>query len=571
MNGTPNDEHEAALMRIGRSISDGSRVDWNQEETTRPDLHTLLESMRVLEGVAQAYRGEGGSDAPLPATWGTLEIRDRIGTGGFGEVYRAYDPVLQAEVALKLRRPGGSGADSRRFLIEARKLAQIRHPNVLVVHGADEREGRIGLWTDLLRGQTLEEMLETRGPFSAEEAAQIGIQICRALAAVHAAGLVHCDVKTMNVMRAERGQYVLMDFGSVETPGAAGGLGTPITMAPEQIRSEPVGPAADIWGLGVLLYRLVSGKYPIEATNYPDLLAKHGSMQTVPLRDARPDVPAGFARVVERALSFDPARRYATVGAMEQDLMAAIGGANPPADPWPEWVRRAALPLAAAALLAVLTLGLVAIHGIEDRWPWEEPAPSPPAVPTAGRLTATAHVYRDEKSGPKLLIPGSTIHPGDNLFLEILGTDSMYAYVINQDDLGHAYVLYPGPSFDLKGALAPGITHRLPGTHGGVPVNWVVSSAGGRETITVIAARHPREEIEQDIASIPRASLDADVAYSAVSPRTLEVLRGIGGVTQESRPSAVGPSVAGKLIGKVQTGTTGEVWTWQIDLMNPAP
>jgi hypothetical protein len=563
------EDREEALMRIGQSISDGSRVDWNREETTRPELQPVLESMRALEEVAQGHRSIDSAEAKVPTTWGTLEIRERIGRGGFGEVYRAYDPVLQAEVALKLRRKSGSSADSRRFLIEARKLVQIRHPNILVVHGADERDGRVGLWTDLVKGQTLEQMLQSRGPFSAEEAAHIGIQVCRALAAVHAAGLVHCDVKTMNVMRAERGQYVLMDFGSVEEPGATTALGTPIAMSPEQIRGEPVGPAADIWGLGVLLYRLVSGKYPIEAATFQELLMKHGAMQVVPLRDARPDVPGGFARVVERALSFDPARRYPTVGAMEHDLVAAIGGANAEPDPWPAWLRRAAVPLAAAALLAVVTLGLVAIHGIDNRWPWEQPAA--PAAPAVGRLTATAHVYRDDKAGPKLLIPGSTIHPGDNLFLEILGTDSMYVYVINQDDLGHAYVLFPGPSFDMKGALPPGVTHRLPGTHAGTPVNWVVSSAGGRETITVIAARRPRQEIERDIASIPKASLDADVAYGAVSPRTLEVLRGIGGVTQEPAPAAGGPSVAGKLIDRVQTGVGGEVWTWQIDLMNPAP
>ncbi len=570
MNGSGSDEPNGALIRVAEAVSDGERVDWTEEETTHPDLSQVLESLRTLEGVAHLHRALQSAPDPIPATWGPLQIRERIGQGGFAEVFRAYDPVLEIDVALKLRKGSAPALHSKECLDEARKLAKVRHPNVLVVYGADEHDGRVGLWTELLRGQTLEERLDYQGRFSAEEAAHVGMEVCRALAAVHAAELVHRDVKTMNVMRTERGHHVLTDFGCVgEFPGLSAAKeessapGTPLTMAPEQLRGDSVGPEADLWGVGVLLYRLVSRRYPIEATTYGELEEKHERRELVPLRDVRPDVPAGFARVVERALSFDPRRRYPSAGAMEQALAEYLGLAIASIAPPPP----ARIPrgwFAIAASVAVVAIVLVVYHDVARRMPWEpRPAPQPTAAPS--NLTATAHLYRDEKSGPKLLLPGSKIAPGDNLFLEILGSDSMYVYVLNEDEQGRAYALFPGPSFDLAGPLAPGVAHRLPGTHDGTPVSWQVSSTGGRETITVIASRRAQPMIEQDIASIPGASLDTPVAYGAVSPRTLEVLRGIGGL-------APAPGTVSRVIKGLPEHALegGDFWTWQIDLMNPS-
>jgi hypothetical protein len=253
---------------------------------------------------------------------------------------------------------------------------------------------------------------------------------------------------------------------------------------------------------------------------------------------------------------------------MEQALAESIGLAVPHAPDRPTR-RVGANRLALAASAAVVALGLVVYHGVAKRMPWEAP-PAPPPKPVAAppRLTATAHLYREEKAGAKLLLPGSKIAPGDNLFLEILGSDSMYVYVLNEDEQGRTYALFPGPSFDLAGALAPGVTHRLPGTHDGQPVSWQVSSTGGRETVTVIASRRPQPEIEQDIASIPKASLDTPVAYGAMSQRTMQVLRGIGGLTREPAPDAVRTIIHGLPEGVAEGG---DLWTWQIDLVNPAP
>ncbi|HKQ18881.1 MAG TPA: serine/threonine-protein kinase, partial [Candidatus Eisenbacteria bacterium] len=295
------------LERIAEAVSDGTPVDWKGEMAASPELSSALLGLKRLEKVRVAHEGipesqgsaPGGSadserptrtwhaatttsvSAAEPPThaqplfrWGPLDVLEKVGEGSGGEVFRAYDPSLETEFALKLRKTDDElgSATVVEFLAEGRRLARVRHPNVLVVHGADVHGGRMGIWTDLVRGKSLEAYLKHHGPLSAREASLIGLDLCRALAAVHAAGLVHRDVKTSNVMREEGGRIVLMDFGSMTElplPGGrrteAGPQGTPLTMAPEQLRGETAERAADLYALGVLLYRMVSARYPIEA------------------------------------------------------------------------------------------------------------------------------------------------------------------------------------------------------------------------------------------------------------------------------------------------------------------
>ena len=212
----------------------------------------------------------------MPERWGSLVVRERVGAGVFGEVYRAYDEQLQREVALKLLRVGSRSSDrlAAKVLNEGRLLARLRHPNVVMVHGVEARGDRVGLWMEFVRGCTLEQLLDRQGLFSAREAALIGQDLCRALAAVHAAGLVHRDVKAQNVMREEGGRVVLMDFGT----------GVPVRRRRERPRPRPrparrsisrrncstgerPPPSSDLYSLGVLLYHLVTGGYPVVAAS----------------------------------------------------------------------------------------------------------------------------------------------------------------------------------------------------------------------------------------------------------------------------------------------------------------
>src|SRR4029450_1744091 len=134
--------------------------------------------------------------------WGQLQLLRKIGEGAFGEVYHAHDLWLDHPVALKLLKPGiAKRSSASRILHEARKLARVRHPNVVTVHGADQHDGRIGFWMDLIDGQTLAALVG-QGRLSAGEATYIGQEVCRALIAVHHARLVHRDIKAQNVMRS---------------------------------------------------------------------------------------------------------------------------------------------------------------------------------------------------------------------------------------------------------------------------------------------------------------------------------------------------------------------------------
>jgi eukaryotic-like serine/threonine-protein kinase len=275
-----------------------------------------------------------GARAPVLFAWGQLEVLEKLGEGGFGEVYRAYDPKLDREVALKLRkeRPSREGDSGRVYLREAQRLARLRHPHVVAVQGADEHDGRVGFWADLIDGQTLADIVGVHGPQSAEEAGSVGRALCSALAAVHGAGFVHGDVKPSNVMREWGGRIVLMDLGAAsllhrgaEAQKAVRLQGTPVFMAPELLEGAAPTVASDIYSVGVVLYFLVTGVYPTRSASYREVLARHRDGELVPLRDERSDLPAPFLAVVEQALAREPAARYASAGAMERALGRAMG------------------------------------------------------------------------------------------------------------------------------------------------------------------------------------------------------------------------------------------------------
>ena len=185
-------------------------------------------------------------------------------------MFRAFDESLRRDVAVKLLRASGRSAEllAAKVLNEGRLLARVRHRNVVTVHGVDTHDGRVGLWMEFIRGNTLEQLLERQGPFGGREASLLGQDLCRALAAVHAAGLVHRDVKAQNVIREEGGRLVLMDFGTGllldddEAVRASPVAGTPLYLSPEVLAGSDASPQSDIYSLGVLLFHLVTGSYP---------------------------------------------------------------------------------------------------------------------------------------------------------------------------------------------------------------------------------------------------------------------------------------------------------------------
>jgi eukaryotic-like serine/threonine-protein kinase len=310
-------------------------------------------------------RAAGESPAPGALDrWGPFEGLQSVGRGSFGEVYRAFDPTLQRHVALKLLLPGSLDRDVEVAVLlrEARAIARVRHPNVVPIYGVDRHEGRVGFWSDFVHGKTLAELVATQGSMGPREAALVGIDVCRASGAVHAAGFLHRDIKAGNVMREEGGRILLMDFGLTYEHGTDdASSGTPAYMAPELLFGQPATIASDVYAIGVMLFYLLTTQYPVEGADVAQLGAAHAAGSRRTLLDVRPDLPEALARVVETAISAAPEKRFATTGHMIAALSGAIGlGSGTAIDP-PSGKRRslrawilAPLAVAAAALLLIV-------------------------------------------------------------------------------------------------------------------------------------------------------------------------------------------------------------------------
>jgi len=313
---------------------DGAAVDWSEAAArVHADDRRLLEQMEVVAGISRRHRTRSapapgdwpdGPVADAPATWGPLRVLECIGRGASGQVYRAWDTRLDRQVALKLVPATASGAtsDVSSIIHEGRMLARVRHPNVVTIYGAEQAGDRVGLWMELVKGRTLGDLVREGPAFTPSEAVQIGLDIAGAVAAVHAAGLLHRDIKAQNVMRADDGRVVLMDFGTgreMRDPGSDL-TGTPLFLAPEVLNGEPATPQSDIYSVGVVLYHLVTGSYPVLAATAAEVRAAHAAGALWNVRTRRPGVPTALAAVIDRALEPQADRRYPSA----RDLLVAL-------------------------------------------------------------------------------------------------------------------------------------------------------------------------------------------------------------------------------------------------------
>jgi Tol biopolymer transport system component len=429
-------DENISLLEAARAIVAGRRVDWAAIESgsgISESLASLLRELKVVEDIAELHRtlpeatGRSGpsvssaADAvsataasiDATATWGSLRLLERVGQGAFGDVYRAWDPRLDREVALKLLKKPDSRQDSVGAIVidEGRLLAKVRHPNVVTVYGADRIDGRVGLWMEFVRGRTIEAVLRDHGTFGAEEAALIGLDLCRALSAVHRAGLIHRDIKAQNVVREAGGRIVLMDFGTgrEELDGRPAELaGTPLYLAPEVFDGAATA-RSDIYSVGVVLYHLVTGSYPVKGRTVAELRHAHGQKRRSWLRDERPDLSDTFVQSVERALEDDPDRRYESAGAMEAALASVVSRSGTPSyavEPEvavvaPRAAQKTAAPriVRLAAWFALAAAGLagavvVSVPAWRDRILGRPVPPSPMARSVAGPASSSLVMRR---------------------------------------------------------------------------------------------------------------------------------------------------------------------------------
>ena len=212
-----NELFHAALLRTPADRHAFLAMECGADSQLRLEVQSLLAAHDVGGSAtfASVPTPVEGPNAGGITRWGHFEVARKIGEGSFGEVYEARDTWLERSVALKLVRH--ERVDRSRFLHEARTLARVRHPNVVEILSAEDHDGRLGFSMELVEGDTLADVVAHEGVFSAADAAVLGHDVCGALAAVHAMGIVHRDIKAQNVMReSENGRIVLMDFGAGE-------------------------------------------------------------------------------------------------------------------------------------------------------------------------------------------------------------------------------------------------------------------------------------------------------------------------------------------------------------------
>ena len=378
------------LLNIAGTILDGGEPDWpSLESSASESQRAVFAELQAVAAIGSLRRHEPVLPVATPprvpdgvTTWGPLRLFEPVGHGGFGTVYRAWDPNLDREVALKLL-PADEGAVAA--LGEGRLLAKVRHPNVVTIFGADRAGDFVGLWMEFVRGETLEQQVKSGGRFPAARVAAIGRQLCNALAAVHGAGLLHRDVKAHNVMTEPDGRLVLMDFGAGRAlAGDMGDVaGTPLYLAPEIFANQPATTRSDLYSAGVLLHYLLTGSYPIPGRTLREVRDAHRRGTPIPsVGLARPDAPRSLTGAIDRALALDPDSRFASA----EDMASALELPAPrSARAW----KAAALVMAAgaASLLAGVWAGVVSFPFSSGNGPGAASAVAGVETPSTRRLS----------------------------------------------------------------------------------------------------------------------------------------------------------------------------------------
>jgi WD40 repeat protein len=466
-------DRETRLGILASAILEGTPVDWPAADSTvEASDRGVVRQLQIVAEIAALHRRPEEVPAPAATTeaaphrddeavasWGHLRLLEPIGRGTFGEVYRAWDTHLDREVALKLLRTtpafedaAASLSDPARVVNEGRLLARIRHPNVITVYGAEPREGTVGIWMEFIRGRTLHQIVEQQGPLGAREAVGVGADLCRALAAVHGAGLLHRDVTGRNVMRQDGGRVVLMDFGAGHErhdgspPSGKDVTGTPLYMAPELFDGAPADERTDIYALGALMFYLVTGSFPVTGRSLAELGDAHRAGARTRLRDLRADLPAPFVRAVETAVAADPAERFQTVGTLEAALERAVVDGRETARAWP---RQRWTLVGSVAVASIIVAGVIwALRAGGADPPGADASPAVVAAQlTARRVSSPAAVFAFSNPSDDGRHVAGMVYDGGDVAIVDLATSDYRALHMGRGDGSDGYA--------SLGALSP--------------------------------------------------------------------------------------------------------------------
>ena len=278
----------------------------------------------------------GSAIQPGSTFAGRYDIKETLGAGGMGVVYRAFDRELQEPVAIKTLKPeamAGGSAALERFKQEIRLARRIAHRNVVRTYDLGEQNGMYYLTMEYVEGTSLKQLIVSRGKLPVAVTLTVGKQLCRALEVAHAEGVIHRDIKPQNIVVEPSGFLKVMDFGiaRLANPPQGKGLteagtsiGTPDYMSPEQLSGAELDPRSDLYAAGVVLFECLTGRVPFEAETTWALVAKHLEEEPPDPRKLNSEVPPALAAVIVKAMAKNPGDRYGTATEMH-DALARLG------------------------------------------------------------------------------------------------------------------------------------------------------------------------------------------------------------------------------------------------------
>jgi serine/threonine protein kinase len=369
-------------LRVAANVSDATLSDFERARVVRA-------LRRELQRSVEPARNTSGTPPP-PQAVGEYVILREVGRGGMGVVYQARHRELHRTVALKMILAGGFASEEHRarFRREAELAARVEHPSIVQIHEVGTHDGHPFLVMEWVDGGTLAAQLGGEA-WPPHQAAGLVEMLARAIDAAHRRGVVHRDLKPSNILLQADDDATpgrpgdslvpkITDFGLARALDAEGGLtasglavGTPEYMAPEQAAGKTAGPAADIYALGVVLYQLLTGQPPIHGDSPMEVLAALAHTEPVAPRRFRPRLPRDLETITLKAIEKEPARRYATAGAMADDIRRFLADEPIRARPSQIWERvakwarrRPALAIVSVALIAVTLLALVGITAL---------------------------------------------------------------------------------------------------------------------------------------------------------------------------------------------------------------
>jgi eukaryotic-like serine/threonine-protein kinase len=462
------------------------------------------------------------------------EILQLLGEGGMGTVYKARDREVDRLIALKVIRPElAQNADAlHRFKQELVLARQITHRNVIRIFDLGEADGMKFITMEFIDGRDLKSLIREKGKFTPKDATQIIVQVCNALEASHAEGVIHRDLKPQNIMVDEQGKVSVMDFGIARGMEAGGGMtqtgalvGTPEYMSPEQAKGQHLDARSDLFSLGIIFYELLTGYSPYKADTAMATLWKRTHEPARPPIELEPGIPRAVSDMVVKCLEIDRERRYQSVAEFTKDLESwQAGTAISAATPIQRQLRRAA-PFAKwlvpALAVAIAVIAFVVVKKPEFRSAAKTDQPSQPAIALA------ILPFRNASGDPSLDWLGTSL-------ADMLSTD-----------VGQSAHLHPVSSDRLRQVL-----HDLQitpdATSDAATLRQITSMMAAD---TVVSGQYAKfgDQILID-ATLRNLKQDRTVSFKAQAPGEKDLLTAVDDLAQKIRENlALSPQVVNEL------------------------